>query len=77
MCTGIRLTAEDRTVVNGRTMEFGFDLKSEVMVSPPGYRRTGITPEGGNGLIWTATYATVGATSERVQVWTGRQSLSS
>lgn len=61
MCTGIRLTAEDRTVVNGRTMEFGFDLESEVMVSPPGYRRTGITPNVGSGLAWTANYASVGA----------------
>jgi choloylglycine hydrolase len=68
MCTGIRLTAEDRTVVNARTMEFGLDLKSEVMMSPPGYTRTGITPQGGKGLTWTASYASVGANAFAMDV---------
>jgi choloylglycine hydrolase len=62
MCTGIRVTADDHTVVNARTMEFGIDLQSEVIVSPCGFQRTGTTPkEGEKGLTWTATHASVGA----------------
>jgi choloylglycine hydrolase len=68
MCTGIRLIAENYTVVNGRTMEFGLDLKSEVMISPRGYSRAGITPQGGQGLTWTANYASVGANAFAMDV---------
>ena len=34
-CTGIRLIAKDGGVVAARSLEFGFDLHSEVMVSRP------------------------------------------
>ena len=34
MCTTLMLTAQDGAVVSGRTMEFGFDLKSNVLVFP-------------------------------------------
>ncbi len=37
-CTGIRLTAEDGSVVVGRTMEFGFDVESDALVVPRGQR---------------------------------------
>jgi len=60
-CTGIRLTAGDGSVVCARTLEFGIDLKSEVIVVPRGYARVGTTPEGENGRKWTSRYASVGA----------------
>jgi len=60
-CTGIRLTAENGTVVCARTLEFGIDLESDVLVVPRGYARTGTTPEGENGLKWTSRYASLGA----------------
>ena len=60
-CTGIRLTAADGTVVHARTLEFAVDLQSDVLVSPRGYERVGLTPDGKDGLKWKAKYASVGA----------------
>jgi choloylglycine hydrolase len=60
-CTGIRLTATDGTVVRARTLEFGVDLQSDVIMVPRGYARTGSTPDGKEGLKWKAKYASVGA----------------
>jgi choloylglycine hydrolase len=59
-CTGIRLIAADGTVVHARTLEFGTDLMSEVIMVPRGYERTGITPDGKEGLKWKTKYASVG-----------------
>jgi choloylglycine hydrolase len=59
-CTGIRLVAKDGTVVYARTLEFGIDLHSEVLMVPRGYARTGTTPDGKEGLKWKAKYASVG-----------------
>lgn len=60
-CTGIRLTAADGSVVHARTLEFGIDLHSDVLMIPRGYARTGTTPDGKEGLKWKAKYASVGA----------------
>jgi choloylglycine hydrolase len=35
-CTGIRLVAADGAVVHARTLEFGLDLQSEVIMVPRG-----------------------------------------
>ena len=59
-CTGIRLMADDGTVVHARTLEFGIDLHSDAMMFPRGYARTGTTPDGKEGLKWKARYASVG-----------------
>jgi choloylglycine hydrolase len=60
-CTGIRLTAGDGTVVHARTLEFGIDLDSDILMIPRGFARTGTTPDGKPGLAWTTKYASVGA----------------
>ncbi len=60
-CTGIRLTAQDGSVVRGRTLEFGTDLNSDVLMIPRGFARVGVTPDGKPGLIWKAKYASLGA----------------
>ena len=60
-CTGIRLTAQDGSVIAARTLEFSIDLDSNVLVVPRGYARTGSTPDGKEGLKWTSKYASVGA----------------
>jgi choloylglycine hydrolase len=60
-CTGIELIAVDGTVVRARTLEFGIDLKSNVIMVPRGYSRTGTTPDGKPGKTWTSKYATLGA----------------
>lgn len=59
-CTGIRLIAEDGTVVYARTMEFGNDLHSDVLMVPRGFARTGTTPDQKEGLKWKTKYASVG-----------------
>jgi choloylglycine hydrolase len=59
-CTGIRLTAQDGTVVHARTLEFAIDLHSDVLMVPRGFARTGTTPDGKEGLKWKAKYASVG-----------------
>ncbi len=63
-CTGIRLTAQDGSVVRGRTMEFGSALHSDVILVPRGFARTGVTPDGKPGLKWNAKYASLGADGE-------------
>lgn len=60
-CTGIRLSAADGSVIHARTMEFAVDIKSDVIMIPRGYARTGSTPDGKQGLKWKAKYASVGA----------------
>jgi choloylglycine hydrolase len=60
-CTGILLTAGDGSAVTARTLEFGTDLMSNVLISPRGFVRTGTTPDGQPGLTWKAKYASVGA----------------
>src|ERR1700756_2212259 len=60
-CTGIELIAVDGSVVHARTLEFGIDLKSNVIMVPRGYARTGTTPDGKPGKTWTSKYATIGA----------------
>lgn len=60
-CTGITLKAMDGAVVYGRTMEWGsFDLNSQVVVYPRGYKFTGHTPDKKPGLSWQGTYGFVG-----------------
>lgn len=60
-CTGIRLTAGDGTVVHARTLEFGIDLDSSILMIPRGLARSGTTPDGKPGLAWKTKYASVGA----------------
>jgi len=60
-CTGIRLQAEDGSVVAARTLEFEVDLHSNVLIVPRGYERQGSTPRGVDGIKWKAKYASIGA----------------
>ncbi len=60
-CSGVRLIAEDGSVVYGRTVEWGtFDLNSRVAIVPRGYSFTGLTPDGHNGKKWQGKYGFVG-----------------
>lgn len=61
MCTGIRLSASDNSVIHARTMEFAVDVESNVIVSPRGFARKGTTLDGKAGLAWKTKYANVGA----------------
>lgn len=60
-CTGISLKAKDGAAVRGRTLEFGFPMRSNVMVIPAGKEFSGTLPDGGKGLTYTTRYNVVGA----------------
>lgn len=59
-CTGITVKAQDGAVVHARTMEFGMDLHSEVLIIPRGYGLASLGPGDKAGLRWKAKYAAVG-----------------
>ena len=61
-CTAFRLIAADGGVVYGRTMEFGFDVQSDIAVVPAGTEIAGALPDGGRGLTYRTRYGMVGAT---------------
>jgi choloylglycine hydrolase len=63
-CTGIRLVAKDGSVIAARTLEFGFDLNSQVLVVPAGTALTGSLPDGGKGISYTTKYGFAGANAE-------------
>jgi choloylglycine hydrolase len=63
-CTGIRLVAKDGGVIAARTLEFGFDLHSDVMVIPAGTVLTGTLPDGGKGVSYKTKYGFLGANAE-------------
>ena len=63
-CTGIRLVAKDGGVVAARTLEFGLDLHSDVMVIPAGTALTGTLPDGGKGISYKTKYGLIGANAE-------------
>jgi len=58
-CTGIKLVAKDGSFVHGRTLEFGIEVATEVVVVPRGHEFVGTTPSG-PGIPYKAKYATVG-----------------
>jgi len=67
-CTGIRLIAKDGGVVAARTLEFGMDLHSDVLVVPAGTALTGTLPDGGKGISYTTKYGFLGANAEGMDV---------
>ncbi|EFK10690.1 linear amide C-N hydrolase, choloylglycine hydrolase family protein [delta proteobacterium NaphS2] len=59
-CTGITVKAKDGAVIHARTLEFGKDLHSRVLMVPQGYALTSSAPGGKTGLAWKAAYAVLG-----------------
>ncbi|MFN0055202.1 MAG: linear amide C-N hydrolase [Planctomycetales bacterium] len=56
-CTRILYTAKDGTVITGRSMDWGEDLKSNMWVLPRGMKRDG---EGGkNSISWESKYGSL------------------
>lgn len=58
-CTGILLKAQDNSIVNGRTVEFGIPLDLGLAVVPKNIEFVGMTPNGG-GLVYKSKYAAMG-----------------
>ena len=63
-CTGIVLHAENGGTVIGRTMEFGFDVESQIAVFPAGESFTTLALNNEfEGFTDTSKYGFVGATA--------------
>lgn len=60
MCTNFKIKAKDSSVVIGRTMEFGIDLKSNIVVMPRGYSFKTQGPNNKPGFSWQGKYGFVG-----------------
>jgi len=60
-CTGLCLIAKDGGVVVGRTLEFGVDPQSEILVFPAGKEITSSLPDKSKGITYTSKYGIVGA----------------
>ncbi|MGW0181174.1 linear amide C-N hydrolase [Nocardia sp. NPDC003345] len=61
MCTTFRIETAERDVIVGRTMEFGLDLRSRLVVVPRGQEFQGRSPDPSvPGLSWTGAYGIVG-----------------
>ena len=58
-CTGISLRAQDGSVINGRTVEFGSPIEMSVAVIPRNYDFVGEIPEG-RGRRYRSKYAAAG-----------------
>jgi choloylglycine hydrolase len=59
MCTSLRITAGDGTVLVGRTMEYSLDANWELRAVPRGVGQTSSAPDG-KGLSWTGSHGYVG-----------------
>ncbi len=55
-CTDITITANDGTVMVGRTLEFGPDLQSNIISSPRDKVFKTTAPNGKPGMGWTSKY---------------------
>ncbi len=47
-------------MISSRTLEFGVDLKSDVLMIPRGYAMAATMPDGCTRLTWHTKYACVG-----------------
>src|SRR5271167_4964548 len=59
-CTGITIKPKDGSIIFARTLEFGMDLKSNILVVPRGKEFVGTAPGEKAGLRWKAKYRIVG-----------------
>lgn len=59
-CTSFLIRTSDSGAVYGRTMEFGFELKSRAMVIPRAHELSSSGPEGKPAMRWKGKYAAVG-----------------
>ncbi|MBB4094116.1 choloylglycine hydrolase family protein [Ochrobactrum pecoris] len=59
-CTSFVLSTTDNGYVYARTMEFAFELKSDLVVIPRKYQITSTAAQGKPGMKWKGQYAAVG-----------------
>ena len=59
-CTGIRVRPQDGSIISARTLEFGTDLHSSLIVIPRNQQYTGTAPGGKPGLKWSTRFGMTG-----------------
>jgi choloylglycine hydrolase len=59
-CTGITIKPKDGSIIFARTLEFGMDLKSNILIVPTGKDFVGTAPGDKAGLRWKTKYGIVG-----------------
>ena len=60
-CTDFEIKSTEGTVVTGRSMEWGTDMKSQLRTYPRQEKRQSQAPDGRPGLSWQSQYGYVGA----------------
>lgn len=60
MCTAMRISAADKSVVVGRSMEFPILMDAQLTVIPRGIELSSLAPNGETGLTWTTKYGALG-----------------
>ncbi len=71
MCTGIQVKTKNGAPVYARTLEFGIDLQSQLLVIPKGTTFTGVGPvKGQQGMTWTSQYAMTGLNTMGLRILT-------
>ncbi|WP_300901998.1 choloylglycine hydrolase family protein [uncultured Bacteroides sp.] len=65
-CTGITLKSQDDATIVARTIEWGgSNLNSRYVIVPRGYSEQSYTPDGQDGMLFTARYGYVGLAVEQ------------
>src|SRR5271165_4161720 len=59
-CTGITIKPKDGSIIFARTLEFGMDLKSNILIVPRGKEFVGTAPGDKPGIHWKTKYGMVG-----------------
>ena len=55
-CTDFQLSAQDGTIVNGRSLEFGINVGGTLVVHPRGEENHSTAPKNKKGLSWISKY---------------------
>ncbi|MBL7480610.1 linear amide C-N hydrolase [Legionella bononiensis] len=63
-CTGTKVEAQDGTVLFGRTLEFGAEMHSNVILIPRNYQLVANASTEQNNLTWKSKYAVLGMNAE-------------
>jgi choloylglycine hydrolase len=67
-CTGITIKPKDGSVIFARTLEFGTDLKSNILIVPRGKEFVGTAPDDKAGIRWKTKYGIVGTNAFNLPV---------
>lgn len=63
-CTGIAFQTAKGEYIQARTIEWGgYNLNSKLVIIPRGQKNVSLTPQGKNGMAWTARYGMAGAST--------------